>query len=186
MDLREPGIGGHFNINPIDVEITGRGLTIEEQTGASINAASPKSLYEIIAEFSFDWIYWISPDSTISFISPSTKFITGYSREEFLGDSSLFFNIVHPQDRLKYLKHKNDFKLDESVCSYEYRIINKNGEVRWLSHFCQAVYDEEDNYLGRYVSNRDVTAVRNIISREIQRGEEYKSCVRVFRSVLSK
>ncbi len=180
MDLKEPGVGGHFNINPIEIELTGNRLTAKQQTDATINSANPKSLYEIIAEFSFDWIYWINPDSTISFISPSTKFITGFSCEEFLNDGSLFFKIVHPQDRLKYLKHKNDFRLDENVCSYEYRIIKKNGEVRWLSHFCQAVYDEENNYLGRYVNNRDVTAVRNIISREIQRGRRIQELCESF------
>jgi signal transduction histidine kinase/ActR/RegA family two-component response regulator len=38
----------------------------------------------------------------------------------------------------------------------EFRIVTKNGEIKWLSHVCAPIY-ENDLFLGRRVSNRDIT-----------------------------
>ena len=39
----------------------------------------------------------------------------------------------------------------------EFRIINRNQEVRWIAHISQAAYDEDGIYLGIRGSNRDIT-----------------------------
>ncbi|NLD80716.1 MAG: PAS domain S-box protein, partial [Smithella sp.] len=39
----------------------------------------------------------------------------------------------------------------------EFRIIRKDGKVRWISHVCQPVYDEDGQYAGTRASNRDIT-----------------------------
>lgn len=172
LDLRAPAIEGYVGRNPVQKKSSGNSVPekdpAELKNHLPVDLSNPNDLFEIIAEFSFDWVYWLNPDNTISFISPSTKFITGYSREEFLQDPNLLSKIVHPEDSLRFQKHKDRAGLGDNVCAYEYRIIKKSGEIRWLSHFCQAVYDNDDNYLGRYVSNRDVTVVRNLISRDVQ------------------
>ncbi|MCD4790206.1 MAG: PAS domain-containing protein, partial [Bacteroidales bacterium] len=40
--------------------------------------------YQLIADFTYDWEYWLSPKGEYLYVSPSCKKITGYSPEEFI------------------------------------------------------------------------------------------------------
>ena len=51
--------------------------------------------YRTVADFTYDWEYWIGPKRELLYVSPSCKRITGYSAEEFLAD--------RPQDLLEIL-----------------------------------------------------------------------------------
>jgi len=123
--------------------------------------ACREQFFKLIAEFSEDWIYWINSDSTISYMSPSSKHITGYDIEEIVRYPEFVNEIIYEKDREKYTKHTNAFLLRKNLCNEEFRIIKKSGEIRWISHMCQAVYDQEDKYLGRYVRNKDITEMKN-------------------------
>jgi PAS domain S-box-containing protein len=39
----------------------------------------------------------------------------------------------------------------------DFRIINRSGEIRWISHYCQPVYSKDGVFIGRRGSNRDIT-----------------------------
>lgn len=117
--------------------------------------------FKIVAEFSDDWIYWINPDSTLSYVSPSCKFITGYAAEEMTSEKSFFDKVIYLEDMEKFNDHLEIVSQGKSLCSEIFRIIDKAGNTRWISHYCQAVYDENDRYLGRYVCNKDITELSN-------------------------
>ncbi len=40
--------------------------------------------YRTIADFTYDWEYWISPDNKYIYISPSCERVTGYQQNEFM------------------------------------------------------------------------------------------------------
>ena len=42
----------------------------------------------------------------------------------------------------------------------EFRIITRSGEERWLSHVCQSVYSFGGAWIGRRISNRDITELK--------------------------
>ncbi|MDH7605060.1 MAG: PAS domain-containing sensor histidine kinase [Melioribacter sp.] len=119
-----------------------------------------EQLYKIIAEFSIDWIYWLNPHNKISYISPSCRYITGYSPEEFIEEQSLLIKIIAPEDRDRFILHTREVIRGKIFCTEEFKIITKNGEERWIAHACQAVYDDKNKYIGRYISNRDVTDIK--------------------------
>ena len=48
-----------------------------------------KEKYQIIADYIYNWEYWISNDGILNYISPSCKRITGYSANEFIQDPTL-------------------------------------------------------------------------------------------------
>lgn len=124
-------------------------------------AACREKFYKIIAEFSDDWIYWINPDSTINYVSPSCKVVTGYDAEEMLADKNFLRKIIYPDDVDKLAKNEQLIAEGHHLCSGEYRIITKTGDVKWINSVCQAVYDDDDNYLGRHVCNKDITEIKN-------------------------
>jgi signal transduction histidine kinase len=43
------------------------------------------------------------------------------------------------------------------VTAFRFRILTRDGEVRWLGHACQPVYNKAGEFLGRRASNRDIT-----------------------------
>jgi PAS domain S-box-containing protein len=117
--------------------------------------------FRALAEFTYDWEYWLSPDGDYLYVSPSCERITGYSSDEFQSTSQLLERIVHADDRANVTKHLREEPIEGSVVyPLEFRIITRNGEERWLEHVCQPVYSSGGNYLGRRGSNRDITERR--------------------------
>lgn len=116
--------------------------------------------YRTVADFTYDWEYWVAPDGTLRYISPSCERHTGYSREEFQRDSGLLKRITHPDDRNEFDNHLYA-TLDKTVKTdqhhIDFRIINSSGEERWFAHVCQPVYDAAGKYLGQRATNRDIT-----------------------------
>lgn len=113
--------------------------------------------FRVIADNTYDWEYWISPDGQVLYNSPSCERITGYAPAEFQADPELRFRIIHPDDRVRYDEH---LKLDQSAKSaheVEFRIFHRDGSVRWIGHVCQPVFDEQKKFLGRRGSNREIT-----------------------------
>ncbi|MRR37234.1 PAS domain S-box protein, partial [bacterium] len=116
--------------------------------------------YRIVADYSADWDFWIAPDGTMSYVSPACLDITGYAPDEFYADSRLNAAIIHPDDREIMERHNEEAMLSSEKNAMELRIVTKAGEIRWISHVCQTVYDSEGRSRGRRASNRDITALK--------------------------
>lgn len=118
--------------------------------------------YKLLADYSYDWEYWILADGTLEYVSPSCQRISGYSADQFKQDPGLLLEIVHPSDKAAVSDHFRDELLPKGHLTDDYqeldfRIISHNGETRWLSHACRPVYDEQGSFLGVRVSQRDIT-----------------------------
>ncbi len=113
-----------------------------------------------VADFTYNWEYWIDPKDNFLYVSPSCQRITGYSNEEFQKNPKLLEAIIHPDDLLFFKKHfqQNHVFQEEYPTSFsEFRITTRNGEIRWLAHVCQPVFDSDGRWLGRRASNQDIT-----------------------------
>ncbi len=117
--------------------------------------------FRTLADFTYDWEYWLNPDGNYVYVSPSCERITGYRSDEFQEDPKLLETIIHPDDRAIVTKHLREEPIEGSVVyPVEFRVITRGGEERWLEHVCQPVYGSNGNYLGRRGSNRDITERR--------------------------
>lgn len=112
--------------------------------------------FKTVADFTYDWEYWRGLDKEFVYLSPSCERITGYSQVEFMADPGLIDNITHPADRVLMENHLADYQ-DDTEHLLDFRIIRKDGEVRWIAHGCRPVYGKNGAFLGRRVSNRDIT-----------------------------
>ncbi|MBI5577954.1 MAG: PAS domain S-box protein [Deltaproteobacteria bacterium] len=114
--------------------------------------------YRFVADYTYDWEYWVDSAGKFLYVSPSCERVSGYPPSFFLDDPQALFNIIHPEDRYKFESHMNDL----GTCSskpggIEFRIITQTGEARWIDHKCWAVFSKKGNYMGRRGSNRDIT-----------------------------
>lgn len=113
--------------------------------------------FRTVADFTYDWEIWCRPDGKSAYVSPSCQRITGYSRTEFMEDPELLLKITHPDDREGLLAHTERARASQQAMNLDFRIINRDGSERWISHMCQPVYSEDGTPQGRRVSNREIT-----------------------------
>jgi PAS domain S-box-containing protein len=114
--------------------------------------------YRIVADYNHDWEYWVGPDGELIYVSPSCERITGYRAEEFHADPRLMETLIHPDDRRLLAGHFQKAPQETpDTGDIQGRIITKDGQERWLSHYCQPIYRTDGRWLGRRASNRDIT-----------------------------
>ena len=128
------------------------------------NFLENEKFFQTITDTSFDWEAWILPDGTYAYISPACERITGYSVDELMSRTTLLIDLVHPEDRERVVDHHH-IHLDshnphDPVSEIEFRIIQKNGEVRWIWHQCQSISSSNGHWLGRRATNRDITSIK--------------------------
>jgi PAS domain S-box-containing protein len=116
--------------------------------------------YRTVANFTYDWEYWRSPDGKLLYISPSCERITGYCAEEFLAKPDLMDAIVHPDDHFLFEQHTflvQHSGTEQKVHEVDFRILRRDGEIRWIAHACQIIRRSDGTSLGRRATNRDIT-----------------------------
>ena len=112
--------------------------------------------YRVVADNTYDWEYWKSPEGRFPYTSPSCHRITGYTASEFEIDPKLLSRIVHPDDQAQFKAHVQQDQTT-SASGMEFRINHRDGTTRWIGHLCQPVFDAQGLFLGRRGSNRDIT-----------------------------
>ncbi|MCF8144189.1 MAG: PAS domain S-box protein [Deltaproteobacteria bacterium] len=136
-----------------------------------------EDLFGPFAHFACDWNGWLGSDGKPAHVTPSCRQLTGYDRREFLENPNLITDIIHREDREQILNHFNeDFTIKEAF-QKEFRIVRKDGDVRWIRHICRPVYSREGKWLGRYYSNRDISDYKFSENALIQSEEKYRNIV---------
>ena len=124
--------------------------------------------FRLLVEFSGNLIYWVTPEKKLKYISPNCKEITGYEDIEFYNDPNLLVKIVYPEDIEKIDEHNRGRKVTEDDRSHiEFRIVRKDGKIRWMKHFCKPIFDKNGNFLGRRGANQDITEYKNLHDKMI-------------------
>jgi len=130
---------------------------IDERQKAELALRLSEEKFRTIADFTYNWEYWLNPAGESIYHSPSCKPLTGYDPEIFQEDPKMILEIAHPDDKPRLEKHLAREFDEDHACHFDFRIITRDGKVRWISHTCQPVYAADGKYLGRRGSNRNVT-----------------------------
>ncbi|QQS50203.1 MAG: PAS domain S-box protein [Bacteroidota bacterium] len=136
-------------------------LTIDDITDRKLAEKALEESYskfKALADYTYDWEYWIGPDDRYIYISPSCERISGYKAEEFVNNPQLFDSIVLEEDRFDWMQHsKNLQHLPGNENPIEFRILTRKGKIKWISHVCRQVTDTNGSYRGVRATNRDIT-----------------------------
>lgn len=153
----------HITVDPlfgVDNNLTGaihivRDITERKMAEEALEKSELK--YRIVADNTNDWEFWVNPEGKFLYSSPSCLQITGYNPIDFINDANLELKIVHPDDVDRLKNHIKYVDRERVASGIDYRIILPNGEIKWIGHKCQPVFDSNNEYLGFRGSNRDVT-----------------------------
>ncbi len=153
------GTPGWFDLSiqpvPEGVFILSIDITVRKNVETALRENEEK--YRLISDNSDDWIYWIAPDGKLHYVSPACERVTGYSPEEFVMHPELIREIVIETDQKKVRQHTQNDPHDDTPHNLEFRIITKNGEIRWINHSCSPIFNDDGEYLGRRGTNRNIT-----------------------------
>jgi two-component system sensor histidine kinase/response regulator len=108
-----------------------------------------EDLFDTLSNYSLVGVY-IVQDGKFQFVNPQFQKYTGYSHGELLTASPK--QIVFSED-IDVVKENTIRVLNgERSCSYEYRIVSKSGEIRWVSDTFAAIqYRKKQALLGSIV-----------------------------------
>jgi PAS domain S-box-containing protein len=123
---------------------------------ARMELAAEDDKFHTVADFTYDWEYWEGPERELRYISPSCERVTGYSQAEFVAAPELLYRLILPDDLHLMAAHRDDIgHQDEGTV--DFRIMRRDGEIRWVAHACRSVFGRDGTFMGRRVSNRDIT-----------------------------
>lgn len=109
---------------------------IEELTRKNQNLIESQSIQDTILKKSLVG-YYIFSGGRYRIINPVVVSYTGYSSEEIIGNRADF--MVHPDDQLAVKSNSLAMLSGELLRPYEFRIITKQGEIRWLLEVVAAI-----------------------------------------------
>jgi diguanylate cyclase (GGDEF)-like protein/PAS domain S-box-containing protein len=137
--------------------------------------AEQESLYRTVVRFATDFIYWRSADGRMRYVSDTAESVTGYPVKAFLDQPDLLDEIVHPDDRDLWQRHLHQLDHKGNIEPCDFRIVMPTGEIRWISHQCQPVVDEQGHFDGMRGSHSDITVRKQAETRLRLAGAVFES-----------
>ncbi|MBT3382599.1 MAG: PAS domain S-box protein [Prolixibacteraceae bacterium] len=109
------------------------------------NLAKSEKRFRFMTENAKDMIYRMSlPDGKYEYVSPASLAVFGYTPNEFYDTPILIQKAIHP-DWHKYFEEQwGKLIAGEMPPFYEYQIIHKSGETRWLHQRNTLVKDKKN------------------------------------------
>ncbi len=117
-----------------------------------------RELFKTLSDVATDWILWQTPQGEIVYTSPACERITGYSEGELIANPGLIKEMIHPEDLEQWLTHFHDAAQQKDPDGVQYRIVTKQGALKWIDHVCLPVYDKYGEFVGIRSSNTDITS----------------------------
>ncbi|WP_136512942.1 PocR ligand-binding domain-containing protein [Geomonas edaphica] len=120
--------------------------------------------YRCISEITSDFVYKCSrmgdAPYSVTWAGGGLKVMSGYSPREIC-EVGCWMGTVHPDDRERVMAHMMAMLPGEQDV-IEFRMISKEGEVRWISETSLCVAGKAAGELVRYGASRDVTEMKKV------------------------
>lgn len=143
---------------------------ITDRKVAELALRDSEQRYRKISELISDYAFYtrINPDGSMEreWITDSFLGVTGYLPEEIKGNDALL--LFHP-DSLESLEADRHRVMKNESVNNEYRIITKQGAIRWLNLVRQPVWDDDQQrVVGYYGVARDITEHKQIEAQKLK------------------
>jgi len=116
----------------------------------------------------------VAQDGNLVFLNPMTPVLIGYSGEELV--SRPFIEFIHPDDRDMVIdRHVRRMKGEEFPHRYSFRIIHRDGNVRWVELNAVLI-----NWKGKAATLNflnDITQRREMVEAIRQSEERYRTII---------
>lgn len=112
--------------------------------------------------------FYIIKGGRMCFANPHIPRYSGYTDDELIGTKIL--NFVHPEDREQVKTYAREMLAGQRTVPYEYRIIAKSGEVKWLLETVTSItYRGQQAVLGNTMEITDRKEAEEALNRALVR-----------------
>ena len=143
------------------------GINITKLKEIETELRKSEEKYRNIVENTTSMIMVTKPDGIISYLSPSSTQVIGYTPNELIGTNPVIF---HPDDIKKVQQALSRALKGEKGSGFEYRAISKKGQIKWISHSWSPIF--LDNKLHSIVSVIDDITERRTTEDRIKKLNE--------------
>ncbi len=116
--------------------------------------------FRLLAE-NIEQVFWVgTPDwNQVSYVSPAYEKLCGLKAEDLYVNPRQWIDAVHPDDRAQVIADipNNPDEIIDYVDFKDYRIINTDGQILWISARAYPVKDSEGNVVGVTGLAQDIT-----------------------------
>ncbi len=121
-----------------------------------------KESFQTVADFTFNWEFWLNPDGSFAYCSPSCERITGYTKEEFLEGKISFIDLAHPDDRKLMQSFYSNALGGGSGQELPCKIRDKEGQTHWVAITWRPIVRENGMFNGVRGSVHDITGRQKV------------------------
>ena len=111
------------------------------------------------------------------YTSPQLEAILGYSAEAWAEDEDLLFNVIHPDDRDRVIAEHHRTRQRREPFRVEYRMITRDGRVRWFLDEARFIADDDDGPGYHYGYLLDITERKELEEAVSEAEERYRQLV---------
>ncbi|MBZ0104240.1 MAG: EAL domain-containing protein [Sulfuricella denitrificans] len=129
-------------------------------------------LFSALADFALEFTYFRKIDGEYEYVSPACKRLTGYEQKDFYHQSNFMDQLIHPDDKGAWEGHRHKVDGEGVAEVLEFRIIDADGQVRWIEHLCSTVRDANGITIGVRSTNVDITQ-RKAYEQQIEFSAKY-------------
>ncbi|WP_319239337.1 EAL domain-containing protein [uncultured Propionivibrio sp.] len=136
-----------------------------------------ESLFHTMSDWTSDWEYWVGPNGRFRYVSPSVFDLTGYRADEVMQSPEIVAALVHEDDRALWQAQFDDAGeagAAPPLRSHDFRIVRRDGSVRWVTQRSRPVIGIDGTALGRRVSVQDITERRQAEAALRERETHYR------------
>jgi two-component system cell cycle sensor histidine kinase/response regulator CckA len=147
VDLEREQATIHILVSYFPFEVDGRThhgrvvVDLSEQHRAQAAERRYRHLIEHLPLVSY--VNDVHPVRRASFVSPQILDLTGHPIDAFLGDLELADRIIHPDDLPAITERERAARAAGEPFEHEYRIVRKDGSVRWVLDRMETVCDAD-------------------------------------------
>jgi two-component system, sporulation sensor kinase E len=121
--------------------------------------------FRALVESAKDLIYLIDLEGHIAYINPAAASRLGYEPQELCGRSRSLLSLVHPDDRHRVADALPRTLKGEPLPPFEFRMMHRDGSVRWFAHTMIPFRDESGAVVGVHGIAYDRTKRRELESQ---------------------
>ena len=134
--------------------------------------------YRLLTDNAKDMIYRMSlPDGQYEYVSPASTELFGYSPSEFNSSPQLMAKCIHPDWKNYFEEQRTRLIAGDMALTYEYQIVHKSGEVRWIHQRNVLVKDNDGKPIAIEAIASDLTERKNAEVRLRESNEELDAFV---------
>jgi len=111
-----------------------------------------------IANYTYDWETWFSPDGKLLWVNPAVTKLTGYSVKECHTMPDFPNDMLLKENRKEFKDLLQQALIEQSTINdYSFRIAHKDGSLMWMAISWQPIYNQKNEYAGLRTSIRNIT-----------------------------